>query len=144
MDDNQQAIMNFLNDIDCLTPLDNWRNPVNVFDILKIDMIEIRHSNILAWLLNPHENHGVEATVLKKLIRYGISIEKGKYWKNTPCLADILLMNCQQFLIFREWKNIDILAVSEQEKCVICIENKRLASYITTYKIATKNPHGRG
>ena len=35
-------------------------NNFNIFDCLKLTRAEIRHSNFLAWLLDPNEAHGFE------------------------------------------------------------------------------------
>ena len=72
LDDNEisdeDAIKKFLLDIECLDPLDEWTNKFNLFDILKITRTEIRHSNLLAWLLNPNENHNLGDCVLKGFV----------------------------------------------------------------------------
>lgn len=55
---DEEALQDFLLDIDCLDELLPWTKRFNLFDVLKISRTEIRHSNILSWLLNPNENHG--------------------------------------------------------------------------------------
>ena len=35
-------------------------NALNLFEILKITKAEIRHSDFLAWLLDPKGNHGLQ------------------------------------------------------------------------------------
>lgn len=39
----------------------------NIFKILKLQNYEIRHSNYLAWLLDPKKSHGLNNTFLKKI-----------------------------------------------------------------------------
>jgi hypothetical protein len=63
-----KALKDFLLDISCLNALDNWKDEVNIFDVLKVTNAEIRHSNILAWLLDPNENHGIGDSFLKEFI----------------------------------------------------------------------------
>lgn len=63
----------FLLDIECLDPLAEWTSKFNLFDILKISRVEIRHSNMLSWLLNPNENHGLGDSVLRGFIQYVVS-----------------------------------------------------------------------
>lgn len=41
----------------------------NIFRILKVDNYEIRHSNFLAWLFDPAENHGLGNLVFKTFIK---------------------------------------------------------------------------
>lgn len=109
-DEQMQALDNFKYDIDlgCLKPLIKWIGEFNLFDILKITRTEIRHSNMLAWLLNPNENHGLDSSIIKGYIQQ----------------FEPSLMDYSDFLILREWNHIDILAVSSKDKFVLCIENK--------------------
>ncbi|WP_147590059.1 hypothetical protein [Clostridium polynesiense] len=48
MIDKEHALKDFLIDIDCLKKLDDWTDDFNLFDVLRITNMEIRHSNILA------------------------------------------------------------------------------------------------
>ncbi len=117
--DNETAIKEFLLDIDCLEALSKWSEKFNLFDVLKISRTEIRHSNMLSWFLTPYENHGFGDKILKGFVQYAI--------KNSPDDEDIfstLLMDYHDFIIQREWHNIDILAVSDEFKFLLCIENK--------------------
>ena len=80
----------------------------NIFRILKISKAEIRHSNFLAWLLNPNESHNLKDTFLKHFL-LDISV-------------DFDTLDLQELEIRREWKNIDLLILSS--KFLVCIENK--------------------
>lgn len=117
--DDELALKDFLLDIECLEPLSEWTGKLNFFDILKITRVEIRHSNMLAWLINPNENHGLNDQIIRGFIQYVVtSFSDGKDVIST------LLMDCHNFSILREWRNIDILAVSTDNEFLICIENK--------------------
>lgn len=111
----------FILDIDCLDNIENSINSFNVFETLGIVKTEIRHSNMLAWLLNPNENHGIGDVFIKKFIQYVIYNNMSKCQLN---LFDIYSMDYYDFVIRREWSNIDLLIYSEKNKFVICIENK--------------------
>lgn len=117
---DQEALKDFLLDISCLDELHQWENHFNLFDVLKICRTEIRHSNVLAWLLNPNENHNIGDSFVKKLFQ--------EFIKNQPItnkdIMQFLLIDFYSFSVYREWKNIDILLVSDEEKIVIAIENK--------------------
>lgn len=113
------ALRNFLLDIDCLDPLDEWADQFNIFDVLGIARAEIRHSNMLGWLLDPNENHGLGDAVVRGFLNYVVGAGNEGI---DP--FDALLLDCHEFAVRREWRNIDILAVSAGEKFVICIENK--------------------
>lgn len=117
--EEEQALKNFLLDIDCLDPLTHWTSKFNLFDILKITRAEIRHSNMLSWLINPNENHGLNDNVIRGFIQYVVTS-----FCEDEDVFDTLLMDCHDFIIQREWRHIDIVAVSAEEKFVLCIENK--------------------
>ncbi len=116
---DEQALKEFLLDIDCLEPLADWTGRFNLFDILKISRTEIRHSNVLAWLLNPNENHGFSDGIIRGLIQHVVHSSEEEI-----DIFEILMMDCHDFIIQREWRNIDILAISMEDKFLLCIENK--------------------
>lgn len=97
------------NDVDFQELVDLLKKP-NVFNVLKLDRYEIRHSNFIAWLLDPSEKHGLNDTFLNFL------------------LSDIL--NTDQFLSAGKLKWIkresvaDIDLFIEFENLLIVIENK--------------------
>ena len=117
-DKKAKALQDFLLDIKCLEPLSEWTKRFNMFDILKLTRYEIRHSNMLAWLLDPNENHGIGDGVLRGVIQH-ITTNKdvGDVFEN-------LLMNYNSFELRREYNWIDILAVSKENRFVLCLENK--------------------
>lgn len=116
--EDEKALREFLLDIGCLDKLSKWTNRFNLFDVLKITRTEIRHSNVLAWLLDPHENHGLGSTVLQGFVRFAASSFDDKD------LFGELLMDLSSFTVQREWKKIDIFALSDESRYVIAIENK--------------------
>jgi hypothetical protein len=116
---NEEYIKKFLLDIDCLDALSEWTNKFNLFDILKITRTEIRHSNMLGWLLSPSENHGLGDKILKGFVQYIV-----ENFLNDKDVLSILMKDFYSFEIQREWRNIDIIAKSDKENLVLCIENK--------------------
>lgn len=109
----------FICDINCLDSLYDYTQEANIFTILKSDFFEIRHSNMLAWLLNPNENHGFGDKFLKKVL-----FEASDSLVNKLCPYNIELMDFSDSIIYREKYHIDILIVSETNKLVVAIENK--------------------
>ena len=117
---DEQALQNFLLDIKCLDELLPWTEKFNMFDVLKISRTEIRHSNMLGWLLDANENHGLGDDFLKGILQRIVeNDEMGRY-----DIFKVLLLDFYSFRVLREWKNIDILLISDEEKIVIAIENK--------------------
>jgi hypothetical protein len=107
-----------MQDTELFEELAKWTGEINIFDILKVSRMEIKHSNVLGWLLDPNENHGLGESFLYRLL-CGIS-------RSLPVDSSLKLLSSDlySFKVFREWKNIDILVVSDKNKTVIAIENK--------------------
>lgn len=122
-------------------------NKFNIFDCLKLTRAEIRHSNFLAWLLDPNETHGFDDYFLKKFLKLVIRNKKDelKIIKDNnpykfidvdnkehkinetytiPTVFDIDCWDMSGMQIKREQEYIDILAVDETNKFVFIIENK--------------------
>jgi len=117
---NEEALRNFLIDIDCLDELLPWSGKFNIFDVLKASRTEIRHSNMLAWLLDPNENHGIGDLFLRLMLQRLVHNDRGGRYD----VFRMLLQDNYSFTVYREWKNIDILLISDEEKALIAIENK--------------------
>ena len=86
----------------------------NLFRILKIAKFEIRHSMVLAWLLDPSESHGLGQDYLDGMLRFFHCEfprqKKAKFLKSVS--------------VKREQENLDIIVASKSAKIVIVIENK--------------------
>jgi hypothetical protein len=100
----------------------------NVFRALKIEHEEIRHSNTLAWLLDPQESHGLDDIVLRRILS-NILLEAGAERSESLGIsaAQVELMDLTDVEVRREWQNIDVLVVIRQpddKGIVLLIENK--------------------
>ena len=101
----------------------------NIFSILGIGRMEIRHSNFLAWLLDPNESHGLGNRVLIRVLR-DLALDD----KNDLDIFKINELNFSNVEVNREVPislkdedgSIDILIVfrDDKDKLLICIENK--------------------
>ena len=116
----RQAIRDFLIDISCLNKLNKWKSNFNLFDVLKITNMEIRHSNILAWLFDPNENHQIGDRFIKEFIARVVSK------RNNGQIDDIdfLLQDFYSYQVYRESNHMDIVLASREERTAIIIENK--------------------
>ena len=75
---------------------------------------------MLGWLLDPNENHGMGDAFLKAVVQEMVEKDSdGRY-----DVFQTLLLDFYSFTVYREWKDIDILLVSDQEHFIIAIENK--------------------
>ncbi len=84
----------------------------NIFKVLKLDNYEIRHSNFLAWLLNPAESHNLGYEFLKKFFEPFALID----W-NEEKFIDV-----ETEVLTNKNRRIDILIKGKKFLCVI--ENK--------------------
>ena len=60
----EQQIVELLEDEDFLS-LDATFHRTNLFQAIGMETQEIRHSNFIAWLLDPNESHGLGDTLIK-------------------------------------------------------------------------------
>jgi len=117
----KNALLELLKDTESWNALESKIKNPNIFDILKISKMEIRHSNILAWLLNPNENHGIGDAFLQEFVAQIESMDN-------DLLLNFLMADLYSFQVYREYRfdscPVDILLVSEMHKLVLAIENK--------------------
>lgn len=119
-----QALERFIVDNDDLLALEARIGRFNIFDALRIDRAEIRHSNFLAWLLDPAESHGQGSLFLKAILmdllkRAG---EQGLPRALSPVELDGIEL--QGVEVRREWRSIDLLITCKDPAFVVAIENK--------------------
>ncbi len=93
-------------------------NPIRV---MRMEGMEIRHTNILGWLLDPLETHGLGDRFLKSFLAEAM---KGDSKKETPTAVDIALADLRDSEVRREKKNIDLFVTSAANAWSFVIENK--------------------
>lgn len=121
----KQQLINFVVNNDKLDILKARINRFNPFKILKVQDHEIRHSNVLAWILNPLENHNFDDRLLKRfLLKILLKPDNDEILEDMDLIYKLQQMPLLDMKVFRETANIDILLVSDQHKIVILIENK--------------------
>jgi hypothetical protein len=95
----------------------------NLFEASGLVRHEIRHSNFLAFLLDPSQPHGLGDTFLKWLLQETLGREEAKLLHSLSPL-DLHLKGLSGSVVRREWRNIDILIENEDLKLIVAIENK--------------------
>lgn len=95
----------------------------NIFQVMRFADGELRHSNVLAWLLAPGESHGLGDRFLRRwLMRV--------HHDASATLLDLARID---FVLFRsvqvqrEWAHIDLLVriqLDDGEEWVVAVENK--------------------
>ena len=120
---NQYRVLDkFLVDNTELEELSARLSIFNIFKVLRIEQAEIRHSNVMAWLLDPQESHGLGQAFLRRVLSTILLDNESSTVNLTP--AHVELMNMLDVEVRREWKDIDLLALSLSNQWVILVENK--------------------
>ena len=94
----------------------------NPIKIMGVEQKEITHSNILAWLLNPQENHGLGDTFLKAFLSE--ALRDPRITDHHPSALEVSQADLKDAEIKREWKRIDLFIRSPRNGWVFVIENK--------------------
>ncbi len=97
-------------------------NQFNILRVLRIERAEIRHSNVLGWLLNPRESHGLSDTFVRRFISTLLMDNEQADFGLSP--ATVELMDLVDVEVRREWRNVDLLVHSKANQLVLLIENK--------------------
>lgn len=117
------ALKSFVDDNEDLERLESMLDRFNLFESLGIVRQEIRHSTFLRWILDPTETHGLGDYWLRQFLRKVIKIGEG-ILNNAPSLFDLDDWNFGRTEVRKEWRNIDILILNEENRFVCVIENK--------------------
>ena len=131
------ALARFDQDAD-LAELERLLSEFNLFRLLGLGSYEETHSRILAWLLNPRENHRLGAAFLNKFLAATMPLARS--------VADWSAARVQ-----REWRNLvdgqqgflDLLILDEGQQFLCAIENKvysgEHSGQLTRYRQALEN-----
>ncbi len=97
------------------------KDEANIFKIINMADKEIVHSDMLAWLFNPYENHNLNDKVLKEILMQ-LSKKDAEY-------INLLLLDYSDLEVYREYtvdngRRIDIVMESKNNKVIFIIENK--------------------
>lgn len=94
----------------------------NVFEAMGHPRSEERHSDFLAFLLDPNEAHGLGAEVLRRLV---VTILKSMRPEDRPISpSEVMLTDFESCQVLREHRRIDVLCVDESHRFLLAIENK--------------------
>jgi hypothetical protein len=94
----------------------------NIFSSLGIINQEIRHSNFLAWLLDPKETHNLSDYFTTSFLKLATNNDTNENPELN--IIDIDTLDLTSLQVYREWNNIDVLLVDDDKKVVCIIENK--------------------
>jgi len=106
-------------------------NSFNPLKVLRIEQFEIRHSNVLAWLLGPSENHNLGDFLVKKVLSriFTRSENEERFQDLSLDYLNYHFASYADLEVFREVRTttgryIDLVAKSDDQKTVLIIENK--------------------
>jgi hypothetical protein len=115
-----KSLEKFIIDNGELEDLESELTGFNIFEAIGSVRQELRHSDFLAFILNPNNNHGLGDVLLKRILIDIISHNKNE----KVSALDIQLNNLENIDIRREWRNIDLLLLLRDLKTIFVIENK--------------------
>lgn len=104
-----------------MAKIETHLNRFNPIKVMKMERMEIRHSAILSWLLNPGESHGLDDKFLKAFLGEAL---RGHSSLGSPTALDIARADLRDATVRLEWQNIDIFIYSEKNAWGFVIENK--------------------
>jgi hypothetical protein len=120
--ETRQALERFVVENDDLLTLESRIGRFNIFDALGIARAEIRHSNFLAFILDPAESHGQGQLFLKPILMDLLKKAPPELRPFSP--IDLDGTDLRGVEVKREWKRIDLLLTCEDPAFAVVIENK--------------------
>jgi len=119
----QEAMERFVIENDDLLRLEEAIGRFNIFDALGVARAEIRHSNFLAWLLDPGESHGHGDLFLKAVVMDMLRQTEPALRPLSPLALDGVEMS--GVVVKREWPAKTDLCIScATPPFVLAVENK--------------------
>lgn len=117
----KQALLKLLTSEDFAELQTISNNKFNIFQALKLQNNEVKHSNFLGWLLNPFESHYLMDCFFKELLKIAL--------RNDSILVDIILKDLTDAKVTLEkmtndGRRMDIFIDCPTNKLVCVIENK--------------------
>ncbi|WP_066561107.1 PD-(D/E)XK nuclease family protein [Croceicoccus bisphenolivorans] len=106
---------------DQLERIETFLGSFNPIRVMRMERMEIRHSAILAWLLDPRESHGLGDRFLRAFLGEAL---RGCVELGYPNALDISRADLRDTDVKREWENMDIVLRSATNCWAFVIENK--------------------
>ncbi len=94
----------------------------NMFEAIGAVWQDSRHSDLLAFLLNPQQNHGLGDSFARKLLQRALA---QAYEIPVPVSPiDLDVWDLKPIIVLRESQRIDILLLDERHRLAVIIENQ--------------------
>ncbi len=120
MSSQTRALEAFAADADLLH-LESLLKRFNLFEAVGVVRHELRHSDFLAFLLDPGQSHGLGTAFLVELLQ---SVRLATQDDSGRRLFDVNGLDLSRAYVLREWHHIDILVVDDINRLAVIIENK--------------------
>lgn len=114
----------FVNNAD-LDKISSYLNRFNPIKVMRMEGVEVRHSNILAWLMDPNETHGFGDRFLRAFLSEAL---RGANDGSEPTALQVAQTDLRDVEVRREWQHIDIFVLSPRNGWAFIIENKYFSS----------------
>jgi hypothetical protein len=143
--DEREVLERFVVENDDLLTLESRIGRFNIFDALRITDAEIRHSNFLAFLVDPGESHGQGQLFLKAIL---MDLFRQSRLEKRPQGCSPIVLDATELRgvdVKREWKHTDLLITCNEPPFVVVIENKIRATegsdQLSRYEEAMEKHH---
>lgn len=120
--DDRQALEAFVVENADLETLEALVEQFNIFEAVGVIRQELRHSDFLAFLLDPRQNHNLGDAFVQRLLQKILAAARHLAPPLSPVHLDS--WDLGRLTIRREWQNIDILLSDPVNRLVVVIENK--------------------
>ncbi len=117
-----KALESFLVGNQDLERLEALLDRFNILETLGVVRQELRHSDFLAYLLDPRGNHGMGDAFVKRLLQRVLTVAGNTTVSLTPDEFEGWTLN--RMTMQREWQYLDILLLDEEHELAVIVENK--------------------
>lgn len=119
---DRQALEALIIDNPELERLEALLGQFNLFEAIGAVRQELRHSDFLAFLLDPGQSHGLGDEFLRGFLLK--ARQSAPLWPAPLNPIALAVWDLDETLVLREWRNIDILLANDRHRFVVVIENK--------------------
>ncbi len=119
---DKRALEKFVVENSELEQLEGLIAQFNIFEAIGVVRQELRHSDFLAFLLDPKQNHGLGDLVVRRLLQRALVSHSSFDLNLSPVHLDV--WDLGQMAVRREWEHIDLLLVDKLNRLVVLVENK--------------------
>ena len=121
-DPDLRALEDFLVGNRDLERLEALLDRFNILEALGVVRQELRHSDFLAFLMDPRGNHGLGDAFVKRLLQRTLMAAGDVPVSVTP--IELERWTLERITVQKEWQYIDILLLDEDHKLAVIVENK--------------------